>query len=602
MASNSSTTTKNNYTLTVEAVENSYNIAANTSNVTINLYLKANGTYFHQYYCTGGITVGGSSVKNYSAYYSLSGAYATMLLATYTGDFTHNNDGTLTLSIAGSIEGPSGGTYRPGSGSVTLSLPLTTIPRASSVSAVSGTIDSQLSIAISRHSSSFTHTLVYSFGSASGTIASQTSSVSVPWVPPLELLRQIPNASYGTGKITCYTYSGGTHIGTSENTLTLYAPGSIKPVVSFGWATIVPYNEGTAAANVKTFVQGYSKAKILFDKSKIDMSGCYGSSISHYRVVTGTQNIDDPFITATLTQSGDISVTCYVYDTRGACETETITIHVNEYAHPTMRDIACYRCDKNGLASETGTYFFARATGVISSLAGLNFMTIRARYRTSTGDFSDYLPMQSKTDHIFGGGYISYKSTYIIEISLVDALGKPAMFTAPIPSEDLFFKGRDEGDGAAFGGHPEEGDLLDVYWGLRVRGDVRFDAPNSLLNMIYPVGSIYMSINATYPTVLFGGVWERIENAFLLAASKAHPAGETGGAATVTLTVEQLPAHNHTMEQVLAWRSGQGGYEPSLMDGGNYKTQNYGTAHTGKNQPHNNMPPYLSVYVWKRTA
>jgi microcystin-dependent protein len=67
----------------------------------------------------------------------------------------------------------------------------------------------------------------------------------------------------------------------------------------------------------------------------------------------------------------------------------------------------------------------------------------------------------------------------------------------------------------------------------------------SIADFIYPVGSIYMSVNDTSPAVLFGGVWQRIQGRFLLGSSSSYAVGSTGGAATKTLTVNNLPAHNH---------------------------------------------------------
>lgn len=125
---------------------------------------------------------------------------------------------------------------------------------------------------------------------------------------------------------------------------------------------------------------------------------------------------------------------------------------------------------------------------------------------------------------------------------------------------------------------------------------------SELLNVVYPVGSIYMSVNSTSPATLFGGTWERIQDRFLLAAGSTYVAGNTGGEATHTLTVGEIPSHNHPYA-----------YNGQLSNIGteafrlvaNDRTNNYtGTpnGYTGGGQAHNNMPPYLTVYMWKRTA
>lgn len=132
----------------------------------------------------------------------------------------------------------------------------------------------------------------------------------------------------------------------------------------------------------------------------------------------------------------------------------------------------------------------------------------------------------------------------------------------------------------------------------------------SELPMVYPVGSIYMSVNNTNPATLFGfGTWEQIKDTFLLSAGDTYTAGNTGGEATHTLTDLEMPSHNHRLLN---------GYSGGTWSGGNYgQVANTGTtgekhvfydndtsrtSSAGGGQAHNNMPPYLVVYMWKRTA
>ena len=125
-----------------------------------------------------------------------------------------------------------------------------------------------------------------------------------------------------------------------------------------------------------------------------------------------------------------------------------------------------------------------------------------------------------------------------------------------------------------------------------------------ILSAVYPVGSIYMSVNSTSPSTLFGGTWEQLQDRFLLAAGSDYPAGETGGEANVTLTTEEMPAHTHTLQgDHLFYISGGGsGVSASGNWGGDRTPGKNVTTSTGGGLPHNNMPPYLAVYMWKRTA
>lgn len=123
---------------------------------------------------------------------------------------------------------------------------------------------------------------------------------------------------------------------------------------------------------------------------------------------------------------------------------------------------------------------------------------------------------------------------------------------------------------------------------------------STILETAYPIGAIYMSTIDTDPKVLFGfGTWERIQDRFLLAAGNTYAAGTTGGEATHTLTTDEMPSHSHGAKGWAAVVDGSGKY---VTLGGSGSSNQYATREAGGGQAHNNMPPYLAVYVWKRTA
>jgi hypothetical protein len=122
----------------------------------------------------------------------------------------------------------------------------------------------------------------------------------------------------------------------------------------------------------------------------------------------------------------------------------------------------------------------------------------------------------------------------------------------------------------------------------------------SLLDLVYPVGSVYISMTATSPQELFGGSWQQLKDRFLLAAGE-YPAGSTGGEKEHTLTVAEMPAHSHTVSGRVNGEAGSG--DGAWDYSGNWpKEANGATAATGGGEAHNNMPPYLAVYMCKRTA
>lgn len=109
-----------------------------------------------------------------------------------------------------------------------------------------------------------------------------------------------------------------------------------------------------------------------------------------------------------------------------------------------------------------------------------------------------------------------------------------------------------------------------------------------------------MSVNSTNPSNLFGGTWEAIQGRFLLGADSSHKAGSTGGEATHILSVDEMPSHNHLVPVVSKQVECSGGGDWVTQYSDNQKT--ISVTNTGNSKAHNNMPPYLSVYIWKRKA
>lgn len=119
---------------------------------------------------------------------------------------------------------------------------------------------------------------------------------------------------------------------------------------------------------------------------------------------------------------------------------------------------------------------------------------------------------------------------------------------------------------------------------------------------VYPIGSIYLSVNSVNPGELFGGTWERIQDVFLLASGNTYDAGSTGGEREHKLTVNEMPSHRHNIAIATGSVSGTEYFHAEQTQGGSYPIYSSPVQPTGGGVAHNNMPPYLAVYVWKRTA
>lgn len=147
---------------------------------------------------------------------------------------------------------------------------------------------------------------------------------------------------------------------------------------------------------------------------------------------------------------------------------------------------------------------------------------------------------------------------------------------------------------------------------MGVPADADLDVPaRKLFNLIYPVGSIYMSTNAASPATLFGGTWARIEGKFLLASSsdgrdERYAPGAKGGVDAIALSAENIPAHSHSIsfdKTTVGWYTAgtmYGGYLNSKYN--NDGSTSYTTGNTGSGTAFDILPPYLAVYVWQRTA
>lgn len=143
-----------------------------------------------------------------------------------------------------------------------------------------------------------------------------------------------------------------------------------------------------------------------------------------------------------------------------------------------------------------------------------------------------------------------------------------------------------------------------------------------LLDLVYPVGSVYISFNNTSPENFLGGTWTQIQDRFLLAASDTYPAGFNGGEANVALSQDNIPrmttssanksysttrvmgqagsGTNTTSRRSAAAEAPTGGASWEFVNISWNSNHNHTVG--GNGTAHNNMPPYIGVYMWRRTA
>lgn len=546
--------------------------------------------------------------------------YKDQVIASGSTTITHNADGTKSFSLSCEAGVYTYAVSVRASGTHTLN----TIPRASSISMASGTMGSASTISISRASSSFTHTLTYAFGNATGTIVSKTTSTSVSWTPPLTLAQQIPSSTSGKITITCTTYSGNTSVGSKSITVTLKVPDSVKPTMTSLTATRV---DGNVPSAWGIYVQGKSKATLKINGA----AGTQGSTISSYSISGGGfSSTSSSFTTGFLTTVGTITFTAKVTDSRGrTSDTKTVSISVVAYSPPSVSSYSSQRCNSAGTPLDSGTYVKGLISFSYASCSSKNTITTSTSYKKSTATAwtNANKTFSSGTAFTFGGS-ISAESSYDIKYTISDAFTTVTV-NDTISTVSVLMDFKAGGKGIAIGKVSEFDNTLEVSdkWNFRVYGKL---LKAYIVDSIYPVGSIYMSVNATSPATLFGGTWTQLKDRFLLGAGSTYGNGTTGGEASHKLSVNEMPSHAHdtpffnnmtnngemvsdfegvfgkgmtasaakslTGKSVIEmwWKE-----QTNNAEGNEYS---YLTASKGGSVAHNNMPPYLAVYMWKRTG
>lgn len=453
----------------------------------------------------------------------------------------------------------------------------------STLSATAGTLGKQQTLTVTRYNAGYTHAISYAVGSATGQICSKTADTEIPWTPPLDLAYQITESAQGSAIITITTYNGNTELGSLTTTVQLSVPDSVIPSVSASW------RDGSPAFDLMgTLVQSVSHLVV-----DISAAGILGSRI------TGTSMTlaGEPYTGGLIAAAGAIDLIVTATDSRGRKSHHSYPISVAEYAFPTI-SLSAHRCTVDGVADEMGEYAYVSVSGTASVVNGNNRANIVLTYA------------DQMASHSCEAGSISWStiipapsvSSMPIKATIVDLLtsSPTAEMVLSIGYATMdFFAG---GKGIAFGTTAKEPGFtcaMDANFtgGLQLGG-------KALVDVIYPVGSIYMSANDVSPAAFLGGTWERIENRFLLAAGSSYAAGVTGGEAAHTLTVNEMPSHRHSIGAQALDPSAprHDTYFNSSITNAAANTWYAVTSYVGGGQAHNNMPPYLAVYIWKRIS
>ncbi len=453
--------------------QETYDITTNASTLAITDVQIYSATYKGiVYYPNGTIKIGGTTVVTMDSYsgthsiyvgavntwYSISGSWGSL------SGIAHSSDGSGSATIAVDVTGVyTGGGYPNGwvvSGSKTVTL--TTIPRKSSLTVPSsGTLGTAMTITADRKADSFTHTLTYSCGNYSGTIASQSGATSWSFTPPLDFAYNNPSGTSVSCAFTLYTYSGATHIGTDTQYVTLTIPESLVPSCSLSLSDPTGY--------LSTF-GGYVKmqSKLTFS---VGFAGSYGSTLVSCTVsANGVQYSAANGTTDVLTTAGTNTVTVTVTDSRGRSATDSETITVLDYSPPAITKLSVIRCNEDGTENINGSYIKATYSYRITSLSNKNTKVCRVDYKKiSDGSYTQV----SRT-----AGYSVTNETYIfaaddgssfdVRLYVADYFSSITKnTTASTAAAIMHFKANGKGMGI---GKIAEGDGLEIGWDTTLYG------------------------------------------------------------------------------------------------------------------------------------
>ena len=395
----------------VQWSQNSQNIEDNSTIINWSCGFHPGHKYYLNAIKMSSVVINGVEVYSGGTYSNITD-YQDRTFASAVLKIAHTPDGSKSFTISGF----SGWIYESGTtyaSSQTFTLP--TIPRASSVSCSTANIGSNATITINRASTSFTHTLTYSFGSLSGTIATKTSSTNISWTIPTTFYAQIPNDKSGTGTITCDTYSGSTLIGSKPTSFTATVNESAsKPTLN---PTAVDSNSTTTAltGNNSKFIKYYSNASVATGAQARN-----SATLKSQKITCGAKSITSASGTINAVESG--SFTFSATDSRGYTTTQTLNKTLINYIKLT--------CSLNAGAPTTAGVATLKISGnywdgTFGKVA--NTLTVQYRYKAQGGSYSSWTTVSAtKSNNTYNAtatiSGLNYQTTYVFQARAIDKL------------------------------------------------------------------------------------------------------------------------------------------------------------------------------------
>ena len=394
-----------------------------------------------------------------------------------------------------------------------------------------------------------------------------------------------------------------------SSSITIRLNDSIAPTIT----SVQVSDANTKAAGIGEWVQNQSKAHVV-----TTAVAPIGGKISKISVSVDGKTYTGADITSdAIKGTGAKVATVTVKDSRGRTATRNVSIGtVLAYTPPKITAFTPYRCnnDASFTPNDEGTHVGANAEWSIKSLNSHNAHTYKLQYKkTSASSYSTFKAAATASysfTGVLGNNSVTFNAddVYNVKLTITDTFGS-ASVEALVTTTFTLINFRNTGHGISFGKASED-DIFECALEAKFKKSVTFE--DTL--WLYPVGSIYISVNSTNPSQFFGGTWVQIKDRFLLAAGDTYYGGQTGGEATHQLTSDEMPRHSHKFtgtggdidgysQNYLSLNGTTYKDRPAVALGQGYTSNGYvALEQSGASEAHNNMPPYLAVYIWKRTA
>ena len=407
-----------------------------------------------------------------------------VLLATVSvSDIAHNDDGTKSVSVSGSVTAPTSTSFSGHKTSGSGTFALDTVPMASTIASAGGvTLGEKCNVKWTPASASFRYKLKFAMGNWSYTTEAihpnrKTQYTYDGYVIPMDAAYQIPNSYSGTMTVTLYTYSDAAatkQVGSADSdTFSIRVPTSAKPSVAMNLSPV----HSLGATFDGLYIQGLSKVK-----ATLEAEPQYGSEIKYYdmAVEAKTYGLEDGYTSEYLSGYGTVNVVGHAVDSRSYGGYAYRDIDVIPYSKPKIQNVSAERCDADGNLMDSGTYLKISAkrtySPVLADDVQKNFCCIRYRYKTkAASSWSDWATLleaedlstdEVTTDALLGTVLVT--ATYLAQVQALDTIGMESTVTITVPTDSVFMHRTP--DSMGLGKYSEKPNTLDTAWSINTDG------------------------------------------------------------------------------------------------------------------------------------